>query len=237
MNTLEVTSAEEAARLCNWLLDYPQPVGTDTETLGWSPDDKVSPVGRARVWCLTLCWGEKSKRTTVFVPREYVTLLKPWLESDTLQKVGTNLLGFDCHALRNSGIELSGVLADTGVMSRLLDSRPGLDDGEGHGLKAWAKRLGHEQVEFETLVIVTRTRTVPGKVAEYKKTGYIQGVLKGGERQDVVFKQETVELGLDEVWRDFPERREAIKRYACVDPMLSLELYEALRKQLESRRW
>lgn len=138
---------------------------------------------------------------------------------------------------------MGGILADTGLMSRLIDSRPALDDGEGHGLKPWGTRLGHTTTPFEELVTVTRTRTVPGKVKEYKRVGYapmaqvLWPTLRGGEYQEVRFKTVTEQLGLDEVWRDYPERREAIRRYACLDPMLNLEVYEHLRKQLEGRRW
>ena len=234
---LEVGSADEARRLNDWLLEYPKPVGLDTETTCWSPDDGVSPVGRARVWCLTLAWGERASRKQCFVPARFLQALKSWLEADRPQKVGTNLLGFDRHALANEGIGLSGILADTGLMSRLLDSRPELDEHGGHGLKPWGTRLGYKTTQFEHLVTVTRTRTVQGKVKEYKRCATRQGVLYGGAAQEVGFRTETVQLGLDEVWERYPERREAIRGYACLDPELSLAVYEELRRQLEKRRW
>jgi DNA polymerase I-like protein with 3'-5' exonuclease and polymerase domains len=234
---LEVGTTDEAHRLNDWLLDYPDPVGVDTETLGWSPDHGLSPVGRARVWCMTLAWGSRADRKQCFVPKQHLHTLKPWLESDRLQKVGTNLLGFDRHALANEGIELSGILADTALMSRLLDSRPALDDGEGHGLKPWGTRLGYTTTAYEELVTVERTRTVPGKEKEYKRCGVRQGVLYGGSSQEVRFKTETVELGLDEIWAQYPERRDTIKRYACLDPELSLTVYEHLKGQLKGRKW
>lgn len=189
------------------------------------------------MWCLTLAWGEHGSRKQCFVSAEFLPELKPWLESDRPQKVGTNLWGFDRHALASCGIEMGGVLADTALMSRLLDSRPALDDGEGHGLKQWGARLGLTTTSFEELVTVQRTRVVPGKVKQYKRCGVRKGVLYGWEAQEVRFKVEVVELGLDEVWRDYPERREAIKEYACRDPEMSLAVYERLRKQLEARRW
>lgn len=230
---MEVRSHDEAQRLCEWLLAYPGAVGLDTETVGWSPDDGVSPVGRAKVWCVTLAWKDQS----CFVPGEYVKALTPWLESDVPQKVGTNLMGFDRHAFENSRIALSGILADTGIMSRLIDSRPDLDECGGHGAKAWGKRLGLEQAEFRDLVTVTTTEAIPGAVKEYKRVARRDGVLYGGAAQAVRFKEVTRQLSLDEVWARYPERREAIVAYAKQDPVLSLRTYEVLRGQLEKRRW
>lgn len=230
---LEVRTPEEAQRLNDWLLSYTEPVGLDCETLGWSPSQKVSPVARARVWCLTLAWGE----TTVFVPRPFLQYLKPWLESTVPQKVGTNLLGFDRHALANEGIGLEGLLADTVVMSRLLDSRPELDDGAGHGLDAWGERVGAPKAgSFQELVTVSNLRTIPGKVKTYKDARR-QGVLYGGDAQEVKFKVVTEEWDLQRVWEELPERREAIKQYGCTDPLASLRVYEHLKKKLEGRRW
>jgi hypothetical protein len=186
---------------------------------------------------MTLAWGSADKRTVVFIPAEFIPQLKPWLESDTLQKVGTNLLGFDAHAFANSGIVLSGVLADTVLMSRLLDSRPELDDGEGHGLEAWGKRVGAPKSEaFTDLVTVTLLRTVPGKVRTYKDSRRL-GVVYGGEAQAVTFKEVTEERGLDWVWREMPERRERIVTYSCADPVASLAVFEKLKKELEGKRW
>jgi hypothetical protein len=233
MNQLEVRTPDEAQRLNDWLLSYTEPVGLDCETLGWTPSQKVSPVARARVWCLTLAWAD----TTVFVPRALLMHLRPWLESTVPQKVGTNLLGFDRHVLSNEGVDLDGLLADTVVMSRLLDSRPELDDGAGHSLDAWGERVGVPKAgSFQELVTVTILRTIPGKVKTYKDARR-QGVLYGGEAQEVKFKLVTEEWDLARIWEQLPQRREAIQRYACADPQVSLRVYSHLRQKLEGRRW
>jgi hypothetical protein len=233
---LEVRSREEALRLNDWLCEFPGAVGLDTETTGWSPDDGVSPVGRAKIFCVTLAWG--SEHTPCFIPREFLPHLRGWLESDRPQKVGTNLWGFDRHVFANEGIRLDGILADTVVLSRLVDSRPELDEHGGHGLEAWGARIGHNKAgQFKSLVTVTRTETVPGKVEEYKRVTLSRGVLKGGERQAVRFVTKAVQLGLDEAWEQHPERRQEIRHYACTDPVVSLKVYERLKKQAEGRRW
>jgi hypothetical protein len=240
VGVLEVRSEEEARRLNDWLCDFPNPVGLDLETTGWSPDDGVSPVGRARVFVMTLAW----QQTSCLVHREYLPFLRDWLECDRPQKVGTNLWGFDRHALRNEGIELSGILADTALMSRLMDSRPDIDEHGGHSLEAWGARIGHNKAgTFEELVTVERLVTVPGKVKQYKRESWapraqvLWPTLRGGEYQEVRFKVVVQQLGQDEVWRDTPERREAIKQYACTDPVVSLRVYEKLKKRMEGRRW
>lgn len=235
---MEVTCESEARQLNDWLLTYGAPVGLDTETTGWKPADKVSPVGRAKVWCVTLAWGEPGRRTpsgfhTCFVPREYVPALTPWLESRTPQKVGTNLLGFDRHAFANSGIRLNGILADTDSMSRLLD--PARWDTYGkHSLKAWGARLGYEITQFDEFA--GGVVTVAGKLEEYKKvsTRTAEGVRRttGGWRQEVRFKK--VSLDLDTVWERYPERQALIRKYAEQDPAMSLDTYYFLRGQLEA---
>lgn len=226
-----VTNRNEAERLEDFLWSYPDPVGLDLETTGCNPK-KESPVGRARVWCMTIA----TKEWQAFIPGEFLQCFKRWLESD-MPKVGTNLYGFDAHALLEENIKLLGIVGDTTVMSRLLNPASPLDEYGGHGLKAWGQRLGWNTVGFETLVKVTAA--VPGAVKEYKKvqTRNVAGVPRttGGARQEFRYKE--LELQLPEVWARCPERREAIVQYATQDAAMSLEVYETLRKQLEERTW
>jgi hypothetical protein len=232
---LEVRSRDEALRLNDWLCEYPGAVGLDTETIGWSPDDGVSPVGRARIFCVTLAWGKE--HTPCFIPQEWFPHLRGWLESPLQQKVGTNLWSFDRHVFANEGIRLDGILGDTVVMSRLLDSRPEIDAEGGHGLKAYAARMGIPTVEFADLVRVERVRLVQGKVRQYKRCGTRNGVLYGGDVQDIGWKRERVQLSIQTVWNEFPERRKQIMGYATLDAALSLRVYESLRRKLEARKW
>jgi DNA polymerase I-like protein with 3'-5' exonuclease and polymerase domains len=187
---------------------------------------------------MTLAWGPPEKVTAVFIPKKFLHAFKPWLESDYPQKVTTNGFGFDRHALANEGIELSGILADTALMSRLMDSRPDIDEHGGHSLEAWGARIGHNKAgSFKELVTVEKLATVPGRVKQYKKVGVRQGVLYGGEAQEVAFRTVVQQLGLDEVWEKYPERRERIQTYACTDPVVSLKVYEAIKKGMGAKRW
>lgn len=222
------------------------PVGLDTETVGCDPG-KESPVERARVWCLTLAWGTPrpfdaydgpSDFDRAFIPREYLHHIKPWLEDHCAPKVGTNIFGFDRHVLRNEGIELRGIVGDTLRMSRLLDPSKTPMHCDGHGLKPWGAMLGYEIETLDTIA----TRPKPGAMRTYKQDRSVvrEGIptlyCEGAECQNVSWKSKEY-IPLPELWRDYPQRRAAIVKYATQDAAMSLDAYWHCRALLERRTW
>lgn len=71
--------------------------------------------------------------------------LKPFLESETLHKVGQNIK-YDMHILANMGITLRGIVGDSMLASYLVESHL------GHGLDELADRyLGLKTIQYEDL--------------------------------------------------------------------------------------
>ena len=71
--------------------------------------------------------------------------LKPYLESQSLHKIGQNLK-YDQHVFANHGIQLQGVAGDAMLASYVLESHL------GHGLDELAQRwLGLETITYESL--------------------------------------------------------------------------------------
>jgi hypothetical protein len=231
------------------------PVGLDFETTGCDPS-KQSPVGNARVWCMTVSWGQPSEVTpspfkTAFVPREHLERFRYWLENPDWLKVGTNILGYDRHALKNEGMELRGIHACTSAMSRLLD--PGKNNG--HGLKAWGERLGYRTREYKELSTVP----VPGAVKRVSWFCYWCDWYPADGEKVVARKWECPACGfppntgkpwpveaqavqwvmkeLPELWADYPDKRKAIVEYACLDPAMSLDVFHHLKAKLEGVKW
>jgi len=66
---------------------------------------------------------------------EAIGLLRPFLEDETVKKVGHNLK-FDILVLRRAGVELRGVIADTMITSYVVDAAR-----SGHGMDALALAL------------------------------------------------------------------------------------------------
>ncbi|UOO92596.1 DNA polymerase I [Vitreoscilla stercoraria] len=74
-----------------------------------------------------------------------LSVLKPFLENPDLGKIGQNIK-YDQHILANYGILLQGVVADTMLLSYVLESHM------GHGMDELAMRhLGMETVTYESL--------------------------------------------------------------------------------------
>jgi DNA polymerase-1 len=148
---LIVDSAHNACILLDSLfgyaVNYDGPVALDTETTGCNPK-KEGPVGKARLWCMTLAWGDTGCEQSAYVPREWLPAFKAWLECDRYPKVGQNIYGYDRHVLANEGLRLRGIVGDTQRMSKLLN--PAND--AGHGLKDQARRLGFEMTDYEDVV-------------------------------------------------------------------------------------
>lgn len=211
------------------------PVALDTETTGCDPTSKGPegcPVRFAKAWCLTLAWGRQggdygelaANYGTAFVPGVLLPLFAPWLESNA-PKVGANIFGYDCHAVRNVGPTLGGVIADTVRMSRLL-----APDSLQHDLKTWGRQLGWTITELDKVAC----RRKGGKVS---KPGKSKGV-EVWERQNVSWaKTGTQIVPVDELWRDYPGRREDLVKYAVQDAAMTLDTYWFLRRSLEGLCW
>lgn len=168
-------------------------IGLDTETEGCDPS-KESPIGRAKVFCITFA----TKDSAYFLGPEHLHLAKPLIEDYRVKKTGTNLLGFDRHALANMGIELRGVHRDTADMSRLL-----FPDALSHGLKHHGKQLGIEMVDYKTLMAeAAKQLELPGMEPPPKKKG----------------KPVTP----SEIWSTFTYLKDKFIEYALKDPWVSL---------------
>lgn len=224
-----VNSKEDALAL---LRELPSsPVGVDTETTGCNPKVE-SPIGRARVWCLTLAWGEPSQTppspfVRAFIPSHWLGSFREWLESDA-PKVGTRILSYDQHALRNEGITLGGVVADTWLQSKLLNP----DNLAGHGAKDWGERLGYSVVPYS----VVAGRIGGGDTKSYKRDRVVHAgwpiyYTSGAELQDISWR--TRVMPLPELWEMYPGRRRAVVDYATQDAAMSLDVFWHLQKQLE----
>ena len=97
---------------------------------------------------------------------EYVALLKPLFERETIAKIGQNIK-FDYMVLRHLGIEVRGVLYDTMILHYLLDPE------SRHNMNALAERyLNYHPIEIETLIgrgarQLTMDMVAVERVAEY----------------------------------------------------------------------
>ncbi len=134
----------------------------DTETTGFDPfsDRMVGmsfSIAAHRAWYLPL-----DKNNT----GEYVTILKPLFEDETITKRGQNIK-FDMMMLRGSGVELRGVLFDTMLLHYLLDP------DSRHGMDYLSRTyLGYSPIAIESLIgrgakQLTMDRVAVDLVAEY----------------------------------------------------------------------
>lgn len=193
-------------------------VGLDTETLGCDPS-RQSPIGHARIWCLTLA----DERFKAFIPGEQLHELKPWLEGNT-PKVGHGVLDYDIHVLVNHGIRLRGILGDTLHMSRLWNT----DETFQHGAKSWAERLNIPQMHYVDIagrraigreIRPAKDRTSKG--AQYVEQAPYCNLLKGRRL-----------VPLDILWDEEPGCRGKLIQYATQDAYVTYKLYGKLRSLL-----
>lgn len=261
--TMMVKSLADASRLAEILFDWSYgtgyPVGFDTETTGCNPKEE-SPVGRARVWCATFAWAGPDDAhlngpiETAFVRRPFLTPLIPWLEDAACLKVGSDIFGYDRHAAYNEAIELRGIDGCTRFMNKLLDP----DKRNESGLKSLAAKQGLSGEKFAEVV----RRPAHGPVLKRKLCwsecawcGWYSSSPRrkvcGGcdfdahphlgrvaevEYQNIQWSK-TELIDLDELWRDYPERRRRLSEYAVGDAIKSLCVYWHKRRQLEGMRW
>jgi hypothetical protein len=140
-----VESEKQAVCLANWLQSREGIASLDLETTGCNPKEE-SPIGKARVFCMTGAWLERDGVHSFYCPRLFLPCFGGWIES-LAPKVGTNLFGFDRHALANEGYQLRGIKADTLLQSRLLNP----DKTVKHGLKAWIAKQGWPVVTLKDI--------------------------------------------------------------------------------------
>ena len=212
------------------LLEYRGPVGIDTETIGWNPK-MGSPVGLARIFCVTLAWYTGEKWRTVFLKDEWRTI-QPWLESPLHFKVGANLMGFDRHVFSNEDVEFQGIRGDIVRMSRLLNN-----SWKTHGLKDWCGRLEIAQSVYKD--VATRYKPAFKEGPKKEQTRKAPG---GGYKIHYcpcptvgVLKSREI-MGLEVLWTDYPQRRELLKEYALVDAVAPVKIYSHLVQRLENQR-
>lgn len=257
-----VESLSDAKRLADELEDWSYstgyPAGFDTETTGCNPDEE-SPVGRARVWCATFAWAAPEDCTvtgpieSAFVRRPFLDPLIPWLEDAWCKKVGSNIFGYDRHACHNEGIYLRGIEGCTQFEAKLINP----DKRNKSGLKALAEGYGFEVEKFADVVrrpahgpVLTRKLrwsecpwcgwTWPTVVKKCKGCDFPAdpnlGVEIEVEYQNIQWSK-TEYINLDELWRDYPERRKRLSEYAVKDSIMSLVVHWAKRRELEAVRW
>lgn len=227
----------EVHRLLDVLAATEHPTGLDCE---YTYVEKRHNLEHSRLTCLTLAYRDDSLGThphgaplhrRVFVPAfdddSLVQLLKPWLEDAGRPKVGHNIISADAHVLRNHGIVLRGIVADT-----LRESRMAYNSKEiKHGLKpTMLRELGYEMSDLSAI----DSRPARCKPKLYKKTAYrkapksspLAGVptLYWAGEVGVFSKTERETIPHAELWRDYPGRRAAFIDYATLDAKGTAEL-------------
>jgi DNA polymerase I-like protein with 3'-5' exonuclease and polymerase domains len=205
------------------------PVAVDTETVRCNPK-KESPVGRAELFCMTTAYrAGLDTINAAYVPGRFLSYFKEWLEDD-YEKCGSGIMDYDYHVFANLGVHLRNVVGDTRRMSQLLNPSKMF----GHGLKQWGERLGFTSHPFSTL---QRQVASKGKPRTYKRDNDALGRVAGAEFQDIDLSKFTTTLELDEIWRDYPQRRQMIMDYAIQDPVMSLVVFEHLVTKLKQVNW
>lgn len=112
----------------------------DTETVGWSPDDKVTPLYNARIACFSISDG----RDSWCFDATCLDVFKPLLEQPDVDWFMANPK-FDAAALHNHGIHFGGRWWDVVVMAKYDDISQ-----DRFGLKPYLTRryLGIDAKEF-----------------------------------------------------------------------------------------
>jgi len=220
----------------DWCSGSGLPVGLDTETTGSDPDEE-SPVGHARVWCTTTAWGpSRDELRAVFFPWWATPYLKPFLEDEECGKVGANLYGYEKAVYWNEGIDFRGIVGDTVDMWRLLDvSRT------THGLKALGARLWYNMVPFTAVAgRPKRLKVTVRKKEGTRSTNGVEAYVAPGEHHGFLLakgKSGREIIHLDEIWSDYPQRRELLVWYALQDAVVGYHGWRYLKRKLETREW
>lgn len=212
------------------------PVGLDTETTGSDPGEE-SPVGRARVWCTTTAWGPTSDELrAVFFPWWATQYLRRFLEDTECGKVGANLYGYEKAVYWNEGVDFRGVVGDTVDMWRLLDV-----NRLSHGLKPLGTKLGYHMVSFAEVAGRPKRlkATVRRKPGTRKENGVVAYVASGEHHgfSHAKGKAGREIIHLDELWADYPQRRDTLVWYALQDAVVGYHGWRYLKRKLEKRCW
>lgn len=207
--------------------------GLDCETEGINPK-KDPPAGpKGRIVCWTVAWDNEA--AGVWANPETWSVLRPLLVR--LSVVGHNLLGFDCHMFRKSGVPLGRPVADTMRMFRIVNP----DEDASAGLKALMKwQLGWPPVgDFDDLFTRRECLGVdPGgelKRTRRKVEGETVPTLVGGAASRLGAGHAI--LPLSEIPELYPDLLDLLYRYATLDARATLELYRRFRKQLTATPW
>lgn len=125
-------------------------LGFDTETIGWDPDEKLTPYERARCALFSLSDGEDAWA----LDAKFLGLFRPLFEDPAVTWRGVNLK-FDQVVLRNHSIRLGGKWEDARIMARLWN----VTTLPVFGLKEMSRAfLGREQMKFRDVVKLPRNR-------------------------------------------------------------------------------
>jgi hypothetical protein len=154
-------------------------------------------------------------------------LIRPYLENPKILKVGAGIWTYDYHVFMNYGIRLQNV-EDILDMSRWCNSSTLF----GHSLKAWCNRLGIHQEGFKALTTVLEyapgnvrlVRTTQGCNARPWPVSYYPGP---------IYKLRYKRLSIQELWEQYPDRRERIKQYALQDAVAGLVVHDHLKRKLQ----
>lgn len=217
-----IVQSEEHAAEVQRELQQCDVVAIDTETVGWSPE-QGSPIELAQLWCMTVA----THNAQYYVPAEFVPVFAAWLGDPRPTKVGANLYGFDSHVFANVGLQLRGILGDVVVMSRLLSPHEKL-----HGLKLWGERLGFVVRDYAE--IVSRPSSKPKNYKRTQRT-HINGVptLRVAGDVSCINFDTPVKMSINELWANYPQRRNELVEYALQDAVMALAVYEHLRRLME----
>ncbi len=185
-NNKSYTTIKDAATLKEVLkkLSHANTVAVDTETTGLDPQTVqivgVSLSGETNVaYYIPIHHVDPLTKELVAgqIPEEETKeLLKPFLEDESIKKVGQNLK-FDMQIFRTWGVELKGIAGDTMLESYLLSPE------EPHNLDALALRhLAHENIKYEDLTGKGKGQISFSEVAIEKASDY------AAEDADVAFR-------------------------------------------------
>lgn len=225
------------------LLLHGRTVGLDTETVGVNPKEE-SPVLRGKIFCWTLAWeNDQGQIEHAFIPNwgiyEHTILpvFRGWLEDPEAYKVGHNIWSFDKHMFANHGIDLQGIKGDSLRLSKLVNCTKLMQ----HGLKPLSKSLlGLQLSEYSDLfsrAVRLMDKEYRTTRVQYPKAGPLKGVrtitCKGTVCTFSSTKRELIPL--DELLGPYKSRLPSLERYASLDAVAHLGVYNSLWKSAPTR--
>jgi hypothetical protein len=211
------------------------PFGFDTETEGINPKLQPAAGDAGAIVCFTVA-SRTDGATFFWATPDVLSVLGPWWSQAPV--VGHNLYGFDAHLCRRAGYPLRNIRMDTLRAHKLLDTDP---DAE-HGLKPLMQRyLGLEPVgAFEELftrrkclesVAESELKTTWRKVGENPRCP----TLVGGPHSRFGEVRELVPLS--RIRTEHPALLADLYRYACLDAIATLRLWELFSERMSSCVW